>query len=94
LHPNDPRTIYISTTIDPRDDTTDLGKHEIFQGTTCDNGTTFTWTPITARSTRDNLRPIVPAWDASHTALLWFRGTYTTAQQYNAAVVGIISSRP
>jgi hypothetical protein len=94
LHPDDPHTIYISTTFDPRDDATVLAKHEIFQGTTCDNGATFTWTPITARSTRDNLRPIVPAWDANHTALLWFRGTYTTAQQYNAAVVGIISTKP
>ena len=92
LHPDDPRTIYISTAIDPRNDTTKLGKHEIFQGTTCDNGATWRWTPITASSTRDNLRPIVPKWDASHTALLWLRGTYTTAQQYDLAVVGIISN--
>jgi putative BNR repeat neuraminidase len=92
LHPDDPRTIYISTTIDPRNDTTHLGKHEIFQGTTCDNGATWHWTPITANSTHDNLRPIVPKWDPHHTALLWLRGTYTTAQQYNMAVVGIISN--
>ena len=91
LHPDDPHTIYISTTFDPRDDKTNLGKHEIFQGTTCDNGATFTWTPLTARSTVDNLRPIVPKWDASHTALLWLRGTYTTAQIYSQSIVGVIS---
>jgi hypothetical protein len=90
LHPNDPRTIYISTPIDPRDDTTDLGVHEIFRGTTCDHGATFTWTPVTQKSTHDNLRPIIPSWDSQHTALLWWRGTYTAAASYNAAVVGLI----
>jgi hypothetical protein len=94
LHPNDPHTIYISTPIDPRDDTTVLPFHEIFQGTTCDLGATFTWTPVTQKSTRDNLRPIVPAWDARNTALLWWRGTYSTAQIYNAAVVGIVRQTP
>jgi hypothetical protein len=94
LHPNDPHTIYISTTFDPRDDTTQFPKHEIYRGTTCDNGETWTWTPVTQRSTRDNLRPIVPAWDSKHTALLWWRGTYTRAQDYNAAVVGIIKTDP
>jgi hypothetical protein len=90
LHPNDPNTIYVSSTFDPRDDTTTTPRHELYQGTTCDGGATFTWIPVTQNSTRDNLRPIVPAWDAGHTALLWWRGTYTTAQQYNAAVVGLI----
>ncbi len=94
LVPDDPHTIYLSTTIDPRDDTTNLGKHEIFQGTTCDNGATFTWTPLTARSTMDNLRPIVPKWDASHTALVWMRGTYTSAQSYVMKVVGVVTTKP
>ena len=38
----------------------------------------------------DNIRPIVPKWDASHTALLWLRGTYSTAQSYAMKVVGTI----
>jgi len=90
LQPDDPHTIFISTTFDPRDDTTNLGKHELFQGTTCDNGKTFTWTQLTARSTVDNLRPIVPKWSADHQALLWLRGTYATAQSYTQQVVGVI----
>jgi len=40
----------------------------------------------------DNIRPIVPKWDGNHTALLWLRGTYSTAQQYALQVVGVISS--
>jgi len=91
LCPNDPNTIYISTTIDPRN-STNLTVHEIFKGTTTDHGATWTWSPITQNSTRDNLRPIVPAWSANKTALLWYRGTYSTAQLFDAAVVGIIDS--
>ena len=36
------------------------GKREIRRGTTCDSGATFNWTPVTANSTKDNVRPIVP----------------------------------
>jgi hypothetical protein len=71
-----------------------LGEHEIFQGVTCDNGLTFTWTPITWNSSEDNLRPIVPAWDGNNMVLLWFRGTYQTAQIYNEEVVGIVTRAP
>ena len=94
LVPDDPTTIYISTPYDP---TTDMmgtsGKHEIWRGTTCDNGATFKWTPVTANSTKDNLRPVVPKWDAGHTALLWMQGTYTSAQSYQLAIVGTITTK-
>jgi hypothetical protein len=46
--------------------------------------------PITWKSTRDNFRPIVPAWDNNHTALLWLRGTYNSAQSFDAAIVGVL----
>lgn len=91
LHPNDPNTIYISTTYDPRNNV-EQKSHEIFKGVTDDQGATWTWTPITQNSTRDNLRPIVPAWDENNTALLWWRGTYFTSQIFDATVVGIIES--
>ena len=90
--PDDPNTIYISTTYDPRDNTT-LNVHEIFKGVTSDHGATWSWTPVTQKSVCDNFRPIVPAWDKNNTALLWWRGTYTNAQSYNAAVVGILDRR-
>jgi len=94
LDPDDPHTIYISTFYDPRDDTTKSTKREIWRGTTCDNGTTFTWTQVTARSTMHNIRPIVPKWDSSHTALLWLRGSYTSAQNYAMKVVGTLTTKP
>jgi len=66
------------------------GKHEIYKGVTADAGQTWNWTPITQNSSVDNLRPIVPTWDNDHSALIWFRGTYTTAHNIDAAVVGVI----
>jgi len=93
LSPNDPNTIYISTPYDPRDTTIKLNVREIFKGVTIDNGATWSWEPITQNSTRDNIRPIVPFWNKDNVALLWCRGTYTSAQNYDAAVVGIIESK-
>jgi autotransporter-associated beta strand protein len=88
LDPSDPNTLYISTKIDPRDGTTTTNKYEIYRGFTNDGGLTWAWTPFTTNSASDNLRPIMPKWDATHSALLWFQGTYTTYQHFNSAVVG------
>lgn len=90
LDPDDPHVIYISTNIDPRDDMTEYPVNEIWKGVTCDDGSSFTWTPITMNSQNENLRPHVPKWDAKNSALLWFRGNYQTAQKYSAEVVGIL----
>jgi hypothetical protein len=46
---------------------------------------------MTMNSPSENLRPVVPKWDARNTALLWFRGNYQTAQMYDAEVVGILT---
>ncbi len=91
LHPDNPHVIYISTPYDPRTDDGDFyGWREVWKGVTCDDGASFDWEPITANSTMHNMRPVVPKWDAAHTALLWLRGTYATAQSYDQAVVGLI----
>ena len=90
LDPNNPATIYISTPYDPRDQETDLGVHEIFKGVTSDAGQTWEWTAITENSTRDNFRPIIPQWNDEKTALLWFRGSYYAAHNFDAAIVGLL----
>lgn len=91
LSPDNPNVVYISTHFDPRDDAS-LAKREIFKGTTSDRGKSWVWTPITWNSTRDNIRPIIPDWDEHHELLLWCRGSYTSAQSFDAAVVGIITT--
>jgi hypothetical protein len=93
LCPNDPNTLYISTPNDPRDTSISLGMREIWKGVTTNNGVSWSWTPITQKSVRDNFRPIVPQWDNNNMALLWCRGTYSSAQNFDAAVVGIMDRK-
>src|SRR5204862_317442 len=82
LDPNNPDVVYISTDAEPVTGTplvsTADGErhHELFRGTTRDFGATWSWEPITANSTMDNLRPLVPKWTDSRTALVWMRGAY------------------
>lgn len=96
LDPNRLDTVYLSTNVDPINglplvSSTDGCPHyEIFRGHTGDGGQTWTFTPITHDSVLDNLRPIVPKWDATDTALLWFRGTYQTYRHYQTEVVALI----
>lgn len=101
LSPDDPNTIFVSTKFDPRQVKSGIKDtnlpittvHEIWRGVTTNHGATFTWNPITQNSSRENFRPIVPAWDGNDTALLWFRGTYTSAQIVDAQVLGIVDER-
>jgi hypothetical protein len=95
LVPGDPNTVYVSTQYDPRlglNNTLATAHREIYKGVTSDGGADWTWTAITQNSTYDNLRPIVPQSDGTHSALLWFRGMYTSAQNIDAAVVGIVNN--
>jgi hypothetical protein len=92
LVPGDPSIIYVSTPYDPRDPSgaTFTTAYEIYRGNTGDGGATWDWTAITENSVVDNLRPIVPDPVGGVRTVLWFRGTYTTAHNINAAVVGIV----
>jgi hypothetical protein len=63
----------------------------LFRGASADAGTTWRWEPITANSTCDNLRPIIPSWDDMRTALVWLRGTYTNNRgQWTTKVVALL----
>jgi hypothetical protein len=97
LDRQDPAVVYISTDADPSG-----GKplvsvadgrrhHELFRGTTTDAGKTWRWEALTANSTVDNLRPIVPRWRDPRTALVWMRGTYRHNRgDWTTAVVATI----
>ncbi len=98
LHPNDPNRVFVSTDVHPLtgvplvSDGDRRQHHELFEGVTADGGVTWSWYPVTRDSTADNIRPIVPVWDVGHTALLWLRGTYSTYENYDLDVVGIVTS--
>lgn len=87
--PNDPNVLYISTEINPLT-SSQTAHHEIYKGVTPDYGATWSWTAITENSSYDNLRPIVPKWDEDNLALLWWRGTMSSSQNYDTAVTGIV----
>lgn len=91
LSPDRADTLHVATKVDPRNGAA-LAHYEIFTGVTTNLGVSWTWTPVTADSSVDNLRPIVPQWSAGREALLWLRGTYTTYTDYHLAVVGRISA--
>jgi hypothetical protein len=101
LHPNDPDTVFISTNADPLTgkplvSAADHKRHyEIFRGETSDRGMTWRWQPITANSTVDNLRPLVPKWKDARTALVWMRGPAYIYNHGNwtTAVVALILPR-
>jgi hypothetical protein len=97
LDPNDPDVVYISTDAAPTTGTPLVSTadqqlhHELFRGITRDAGKTWRWEPITANSTVDNLRPVVPHLKDPRTALVWMRGTYTNNHgEWNTALVATI----
>ncbi len=89
LNPSDPNTVYISTNADPVTKAA-LSHWEVYRGFTNNNGASWTWTPITANSTLDNIRPNLPIWDNQHTALYWLKGTYTSYTNYSMSAVGYV----
>jgi hypothetical protein len=98
LDPQNPGVVYISTDADPLTgkplvSAADGRRHyELFGGETRDGGAHWRWQPITANSTVDNLRPLVPKWRDPRTALLWMRGpSYTHNHgEWTTAVVALI----
>jgi hypothetical protein len=94
---NNLNTIYLSTNAHPLSGQPLMSladqkrHHELFRGTTSDSGATWNWEPITANSTVDNLRPIVPAWNDTRTILVWMRGSYRHNRgEWTTAVVATV----
>jgi hypothetical protein len=101
IDPQNTNVIFISTDADPGTgkplvSSADGKRHrELFRGETADRGATWNWTPITANSTMDNLRPIVPKWNDLRTALVWMRGSYRANRgEWTTAVVAAILPPP
>ncbi|MCA8977513.1 MAG: BNR-4 repeat-containing protein [Planctomycetes bacterium] len=96
LVPDEPSVVVISTDADPVTgaaliSTADGRRHrELFLGRTRDDGASWTWQPLTADSTADNLRPTVPRWRAGRCVVLWTRGVLRSYTDYDLEVVGQI----
>jgi hypothetical protein len=91
IDPHDPRTLFISTNVDPVSGAA-LPFREIFRGRTKDF-VRFDWTPVTANSSADNVRPLIPIWPGGRRALLWLRGKMRAYTDYSFEVVGLFENR-
>lgn len=98
LDPEDPNRVVISTNADPVTGAplisgADGQRHwELYEGHSQD-GATWSWSPLTHDSTVDNLRPVIPAWEADRRVVLWMRGTYRTYRDWDTQIVGMIQDR-
>lgn len=97
IDPGRTNVVYISTDAQPVSGAplvsrADGKRHrELYRGTSSDGGASWTWEALTANSTADNLRPLVPKWRDRRTALVWMRGTYSNNHgEWTTAVVAMI----
>lgn len=89
LDPADPNTVYTSSDIHPA--TGDPTEHyQIYRGVTSDKGRNWEWTVITPDAKEDNIRPYVPRSEEKYHAVLWLRGRYTSYQDYNTDIIGLL----
>jgi hypothetical protein len=95
LDPRDGGRVVISTDADPVTGQalvsgSDGRRHwELFDGRRQPDGA-YVWTPLTANSTRDNIRPVMTANGRGASALAWMRGTYRTYNDFQLEVVGVV----
>lgn len=99
LDPQDTSVLYLSTDAHPETGRPLISRasyrrfHELFRGETADGGASWKWTEITANSTTDNLRPLVPVWPEANgrTLLVWMRGAYRNNRgEWNTAVTATV----
>ena len=95
LDPRDGDHVVISTDANPVtgaalvSSTDGQRHHELFDGHRQGDGS-YTWTPLTANSNVDNLRPVITMSNSGAWVLAWLRGRYTTYMDYDLKVVGIV----
>jgi len=97
IDPADPDRVVLSTNVDPATNEPLVSRAdgrvhwELFEARRPAAGGTWSWTPVTTDSSADNLRPVIPAPAAGHSALVWLRGRYANFEHdYDLDLVGLI----
>lgn len=99
IDPNQTNVVYVSTDVHPDTGLPNVSErdgerhYEIYRGVTTDGGHTWRWTAVTANSTDDQLRPIIPDWPGPRRAVLWMKGDYRSYTTYDTDIVGIVEER-
>ncbi|MDQ8205036.1 glycoside hydrolase family 88 protein [Pelagicoccus sp. SDUM812003] len=89
IDPQNTDQIYLSTDVDPATGKPNAtGRYQMFRGTYQDGSWTFQ--QLTHDAQVDNIRPIVPRDHDFDKIALWVRGRYTTYEDYDTAIVGIL----
>lgn len=92
IDPADPTIVYTSSDVHPA--TNELTQHyQIYRGITSDKGSTWIWKELTPNAEEDNIRPYVPQGGQKYHAVLWLRGRYTSYQNYDTDIVGLIDKK-
>lgn len=90
LDPDDTQVVYLSSNVNIAEGSPiPGGRYEIHRGETSDSGATWTWSHLTPGTTRNNLRPIVPARHPGKTFVLWERGDYRSYLDYETEIVAL-----
>ncbi|MCC7376857.1 MAG: BNR-4 repeat-containing protein [Verrucomicrobiales bacterium] len=88
LHPDEPGTVFISSSVEPRTgEPLASGHYELFKGRRNAKSGDWTWDSLTPGATEDQLRPIMPKWKRGRTILLWLKGTYRSYTDYDLQVM-------
>lgn len=87
----DTRTVYTSSDVHPA--TGEATAHyQLYRGTASSGTAGWRWMTLTPDATADHIRPFVPrSGGGEHHAVLWLRGRYTTYQDYDTDVVGLLT---
>lgn len=94
IDPSDTGVVVISTDADPVtgepliSEADGVRHYELFLGTTPDSGRSWSWRPLTADSTRDNLRPVFAG--GERRVLVWLRGEYRSYTDYDQDVMMLV----
>lgn len=96
LDPIDGGHAVISTDADPTTGApqvsgTDGRRHfELYDGRRQPDGS-YRWTPLTAHSQVENIRPVLAVDPGGARALIWLRGRYTISSDFDMRVVGVVT---
>lgn len=92
IDPDDPRTVVISSDVDPSTGEPTHGQYEIYMGR-LDAAETIEWAAFTSDSTHKNIRPVIVTGEG-YKVLLWMTGPWENYQDYDSTIVGHVLERP
>ncbi|EDY84646.1 Glycosyl Hydrolase Family 88 family [Verrucomicrobiia bacterium DG1235] len=91
IDPQNTNQLYLSTDVDPTTGKPNAtGKHQIYCALQGNAGWTFQQLTFDAQS--ENIRPFIPRNHNFDTIAIWLQGRYTTYEDYETRVVGILEN--